>query len=73
MTRTLHNTNDDPASKRSRQKRLGDQLKRLYDDVVEEPIPDEFMKLLEEADHKKSGQSSASDKANPNASDSGDN
>lgn len=36
--------------KHTRQRRLGDQLKRLYDDVVQEPIPDEFFKLLEQAD-----------------------
>ncbi|NBC21221.1 MAG: RNA polymerase subunit sigma-70 [Alphaproteobacteria bacterium] len=30
--------------------RIGDQLRRLYDDVANEPIPEEFLKLLEEAD-----------------------
>ncbi|MFC7292684.1 NepR family anti-sigma factor [Hirschia litorea] len=41
-------------SKHARQRRLGDQLKRLYDDVVQEPIPDEFFKLLEQADEQAS-------------------
>ncbi|MEQ9315852.1 MAG: NepR family anti-sigma factor [Henriciella sp.] len=34
-----------------RQKRIGDQLRRLYDDVTKEPVPDEFLQLLEQADH----------------------
>lgn len=33
-----------------RHKKIGDQLKRLYDDVTSEPVPDEFLKLLEQAD-----------------------
>ena len=61
MTRTFHNTNDDMTSRRSRQKRLGDQLKRMYDDVVQEAVPDDFMKLLEDAD--KAGGGVDSDKS----------
>ena len=34
----------------NRQKVLGDRLRRLFDDVVDEPVPDDFLKLLEEAD-----------------------
>ncbi len=41
---------DDERSRRARRKRLGDQLKRLYDDVANEPVPDDFLKLLEQAD-----------------------
>ena len=37
-------------SRRVRQKRIGDQLRRLYDDVTSEPVPDEFLNLLEQAD-----------------------
>ncbi|MFC6200052.1 NepR family anti-sigma factor [Ponticaulis profundi] len=48
-------------SRRSRQKRLGDQLKRMYDDVVQEAVPDDFMKLLEDAD--KAGGGADSDKS----------
>ena len=40
-------------NRRLRQKRIGNQLRRLYEDVATEPIPDDFMKLLEEADKKK--------------------
>lgn len=33
-----------------RRDRIGDQLRQLYKDVANEPVPDEFMRLLEEAD-----------------------
>ena len=41
---------DTSRSQKVRQKRIGDQLRRLYDDVTQEPVPDEFMQLLEQAD-----------------------
>ena len=41
---------DASRSKKIRQKRIGDQLRRLYDDVTNEPVPDEFLSLLEQAD-----------------------
>ena len=37
-------------SRKVRQKRIGDQLRRLYDDVTSEPVPNEFLNLLEQAD-----------------------
>ena len=46
----------DPERKR-RGDRLGDQLRRLYDDVTHESVPDEFLRLLEEADRRKSSSS----------------
>lgn len=39
---------------RTRQKKIGVQLKQLYDEIVSEDVPDDFMKLLEEADKKSS-------------------
>jgi len=30
--------------------KIGSSLKRIYDDVVNEPVPDDFLKLLEQAD-----------------------
>ena len=45
---------EDENSKRARQKRIGSQLRKLYDDVASEPVPDDFLKLLEAADQKKS-------------------
>ncbi len=37
-------------SRKVRQRRLGDQLRRIYEDVTTEPVPDEFLNLLEQAD-----------------------
>ncbi len=42
---------DTERSRKVRQKRIGDQLRRLYDDVTSEPVPDEFLSLLEQADN----------------------
>jgi len=49
MTERRKTTPDTDAKKR--QERIGDHLRKLYDDVANEPIPDEFMKLLEDADN----------------------
>jgi hypothetical protein len=35
---------------RVRQKALGRELQRLFDDVVHEPVPDEFLILLKQLD-----------------------
>ncbi len=35
-----------------RRKRIGDKLRQLYDDVANEPVPDDFLKLLRDADAK---------------------
>ena len=50
------------ADLKRRAAKIGDQLRRLYDDVAQEDVPDEFLKLLEEADKKQSSKPSASDK-----------
>jgi len=36
--------------RKRRQDRIGDQLRKLYDDVASEPVPDDFLSLLEDAD-----------------------
>lgn len=36
--------------RRARGKQIGDKLRDMYDDVANEPVPDEFLKLLEDAD-----------------------
>ena len=41
-------------SRKVRQKQIGDKLRRMYDDVTSEPVPDEFLSLLEQADKSKS-------------------
>ncbi|NNC37744.1 MAG: hypothetical protein EX271_01605 [Acidimicrobiales bacterium] len=33
--------------------KIGTSLRQMYDDVVKEPIPDDFLSLLEKADSKK--------------------
>jgi Anti-sigma factor NepR len=35
---------------RARQRAIGRELRRMYDDVAQEPIPDEFMELLRKID-----------------------
>ncbi len=40
----------DHFAKRSLKDKIGSDLKRLYDDVVSEDIPDDFLALLEKAD-----------------------
>ncbi|QYJ00718.1 hypothetical protein KUV46_15510 [Thalassovita mediterranea] len=44
---------DDDRARKLRQKRIGDQLRRLYDEVTEEAVPQEFLSLLEQADNSK--------------------
>ena len=50
MTDKMARSPEEIRSLRVREKRIGEQLKRLYDDVVSEPVPDDFMNLLERAD-----------------------
>lgn len=38
------------SDERRRQEQLGGQLRKLYDDVASEPVPDEFLKLLKDID-----------------------
>ena len=40
---------------KTRSKKIGEQLEKLYRDVAAEPVPDEFLKLLEEADSGEEG------------------
>lgn len=44
----------DARSEDARQRKIGDTLKQLYEDVAKEPVPDDFLKLLEEADQNSS-------------------
>jgi len=45
-------------AKKNRQRALGEQLKRVYQEVVDDGVPDEFMRLLEEADRKSQAEGS---------------
>ena len=39
---------------RARQRAIGRELRRMYDDVVQEPVPDDFLDLLRKIDVAKS-------------------
>ena len=41
---------EDRRDRHARGKKIGDKLRALYDDVATQPVPDEFLKLLEDAD-----------------------
>ena len=50
---------DDPKSERdkhkvlrARQRALGRELRRMYDDVAKEPVPEEFVELLRRIDQR---------------------
>jgi Anti-sigma factor NepR len=38
---------------RARQRAIGRELRRYYDDVASEPVPDEFVELLRQIDESK--------------------
>lgn len=38
---------------RARQRAIGRELRRMYDDVVQEPVPDDFLELLKKIDESK--------------------
>lgn len=40
------------AHKRRRGERIGENLRKIYEDVTQEPVPDAFFKLLEAADER---------------------
>ena len=55
-------TGDDPGSRpvdartaRRRQDPIGRRLRQMYDDVVSESIPDDFLGFLEQADERNAG------------------
>jgi hypothetical protein len=47
-------SDDKPTEKaraiRARQRAIGRELRRMYDDVAQEPVPDDFMDLLRQID-----------------------
>ncbi len=51
---TMPNSKDggkeDVRNVRLRRRKIGEQLRAIYDEVASEPVPDEFLRLLEEAD-----------------------
>lgn len=44
---------DDKRAMRARQQAIGRELRRYYDSVAEEPIPEDFLELLQQIDSRK--------------------
>ena len=44
---------------RARQRVIGRELRRIYDGVAQEPVPDEFLDLLKKMDAKDEGKKSS--------------
>jgi hypothetical protein len=49
------NTGSDVNEARLRQQAIGVKLRQMFDQVVSEPVPDEFLDILRRADSKRSG------------------
>ena len=45
-----------PSEAQARQRAIGVQLRRMFDDVVSEPVPDSFLDILRRADGRSNGQ-----------------
>jgi hypothetical protein len=43
---------------RVRQRAIGRELRRIYDNVVKEPVPDDFLNLLQKMDEREDGHES---------------
>ncbi|HEX3672740.1 MAG TPA: NepR family anti-sigma factor [Rhizomicrobium sp.] len=57
MNSDQNNDRDKNRTIRARQRALGRELRRMYDNVAREPIPDEFSDLLSKIDERKDGKS----------------
>ena len=44
---------DETIAARARQRAIGRELRRMFDDVVQEPVPDDFLDLLKKIDETK--------------------
>ena len=59
-------TNEDKADReksrtiRVRQRAIGRELRRMFDSVVKEPVPDEFLSLLQKMDERESAEDTES-------------
>jgi hypothetical protein len=51
----LMSDTNDPKLDRVTQSRIGDQLRAMYDDLVQQPVPDRFRDLLSQLEHKGDG------------------
>ena len=60
--RSDHSRNDVAFDKAPLQDKIGSSLRKLYDDVLSEDVPNDFLDLLKKADSGKSPDSGASSK-----------
>ena len=51
----MEEMNDDPKLDPRAQELIGRQLKVLYGSILDEPVPDQFVKLLEDLERKERG------------------
>ncbi len=47
------NSGEKVAAARARQRAIGRELRRMYDEVVQEPVPNDFLDLLKKIDETK--------------------
>jgi hypothetical protein len=52
------NPNEKSRAIRARQRAIGRELRRMYDDVAQEPVPEDFLELLQKIDHPNEGKQS---------------
>jgi hypothetical protein len=52
------NPNEKSRAIRARQRAIGRELRRMYDDVAQEPIPEDFLELLQKIDRPSEGKQS---------------
>jgi len=52
------NPNEKSRAIRARQRAIGRELRRMYDDVAQEPVPEDFLELLQKIDHPSEGKQS---------------
>jgi hypothetical protein len=50
LARATQSDRDKVSAVRARQRAIGRELRRMYDDVVQESVPDEFLDLLRKID-----------------------
>ncbi|MBB4041488.1 hypothetical protein GGR34_003165 [Microvirga flocculans] len=65
LARVVHDSSSgrklatDPKLDSSSQKRIGDQLRAMYDELMQQPVPDRFKELLDQLEKKNGGKGAA--------------
>lgn len=58
-----HVTGNSPRQRRLGNQAIGERLRQMYDGVVDESVPDEFLRLLDEAAENERGKADGKDGA----------